>query len=344
MGVRDKVSPVTIAIVSIFFTIVFAPFAVGVAIGVVAGNSCQSQTQVAPPGAAGSPAEKYLSQFTEVEQVEKRQLVTLIVQIGLQRQLSVHSIEVAVATGIQESNLTNLGDLGEKNDHDSLGVFQQRPSQGWGTKEEILNPPYAVNAFYDKLETVSDRDERSLMDVAIEVQNPSREAYQKRWAWDEVAKELVSGAATPEAVSQCINKGWQLPLAEGSYTLADPYGMRVHPKFRIPLFHSGVDLSAPDGTPIYACTAGTVEFIGDNGGLGNYVKVGHAGGIQTGYAHMSSFAAGLKKGDSVQAGQVIGYVGTTGTSTGNHLHFMVMIDGSPVNPTEFLESVGLTFS
>ncbi len=193
------------------------------------------------------------------------------------------------------------------------------------------------------MEAIPDRDERSLIEVAIEIQTPDREAYEARWAWDEVASELVAAVATPETVTQCVNAGWRIPLDAGVYTVNDQFGMRFHPIYHRWMLHSGIDLGADKGTPIYAAQSGTVDYVGPSGDLGNFVRINHAGGVQTGYGHMVRFADGLKAGDLVQAGQVIGYVGSTGGSTGFHLHFIVRIDGKLTNPVDFMRQFGLTF-
>ena len=108
------------------------------------------------------------------------------------------------------------------------------------------------------------------------------------------------------------------------------YGMRRHPVLGYTRMHRGIDFHAPYGSPIYAVTDGTVEFAGRHGGHGNFVKLGHGGGLETGYAHMSRIA--VAPGERVRRGEVIGYVGSTGLSTGAHLHFEVYRNGETVNP------------
>nr|WP_243415067.1 M23 family metallopeptidase [Altererythrobacter segetis] len=108
------------------------------------------------------------------------------------------------------------------------------------------------------------------------------------------------------------------------------YGMRRHPVLGYTRMHRGIDFHAPYGSPIYAVSDGTVEFAGRHGGHGNFVKLGHGGGLETGYAHMSRIA--VTPGERVRRGEVIGYVGSTGLSTGAHLHFEVYRNGEAVNP------------
>jgi murein DD-endopeptidase MepM/ murein hydrolase activator NlpD len=96
--------------------------------------------------------------------------------------------------------------------------------------------------------------------------------------------------------------------------------------------HNGTDFGAPTGTPVGASSYGTVSFIGPAGPSGNLVKLDHPGGIETGYAHLSRFADGLKVGDKVKRLQLVGYVGSTGRSTGPHLHFTAKKDGKYIDP------------
>ncbi len=114
--------------------------------------------------------------------------------------------------------------------------------------------------------------------------------------------------------------------------LTSGFGMRNHPILGYTMKHQGVDFGAPVGTPIQAAGDGVVEMAGWNGAYGKYVKVKHNGTFATAYAHMSTFAAGLAPGQRVRQGQIIGYVGTTGRSTGPHLHYEVHRDGRQIDP------------
>lgn len=110
------------------------------------------------------------------------------------------------------------------------------------------------------------------------------------------------------------------------------YGTRMHPIKKEMVFHNGIDISAPEGTPVLAADKGTVADIGDNETDGNYVILNHDGGIQTFYSVLFGFAEGLAEGDTVQQGDVIGYVGATGEATGPHLHFSLIIDSEYIDP------------
>ncbi len=112
--------------------------------------------------------------------------------------------------------------------------------------------------------------------------------------------------------------------------LTSSFGMRFHPILGFSRMHQGMDFGAPMGAPIVAATDGVVIFAGRHGGHGNYVRLNHAGGMSTGYAHMSRIIA--RPGEHVRQGQLIGYVGSTGLSTGPHLHYEVFRNGQAINP------------
>jgi len=113
-------------------------------------------------------------------------------------------------------------------------------------------------------------------------------------------------------------------------SISSGFGMRRHPILGYKRMHAGLDFKAGYGAPIFAATNGVVAYAGRKGGYGNFVQINHGGGIATGYAHMSRIAA--SPGQRVRQGQIIGYVGSTGLSTGPHLHYELYRDGRPINP------------
>jgi murein DD-endopeptidase MepM/ murein hydrolase activator NlpD len=115
--------------------------------------------------------------------------------------------------------------------------------------------------------------------------------------------------------------------------LTSGFGMRLHPLLGYSKMHAGVDFGVPQGTPIRAAGSGVVEVAGRHGSFGIAVEIKHNNRYETLYAHMSKLATGIRQGVKVNQGQIIGYVGSTGRSTGPHLHYEVHVDGRPVNPT-----------
>ena len=154
---------------------------------------------------------------------------------------------------------------------------------------------------------------------------------------DEQFTELFARWEAPNQAS-LITAGPQvaipsrMPLEDAKLT--SDYGMRTHPVLRRHMGHKGVDLAAPTGTPIYATADGLVSKAERFSSYGKFVSIEHGARIQTRYAHMSRIA--VSDGARVKKGDLIGYVGSTGRSTGPHLHYEVRIDGEAVNPVPYM--------
>ena len=170
----------------------------------------------------------------------------------------------------------------------------------------------------------------------------AREA-QLRAASDAATAEIA--AAERELAAQIANvpseSGFLWPLP-GRYNLSSLFGSRKHPITGKANNHTGIDIPASSGTSILAAKSGVVTTSTYNNSYGNYVVVSHSDGTSTLYAHM--VRRNCSKGDTVSQGQVIGYVGTTGSSTGNHLHFEVRVNGSRVDPINYFTDLPLTIS
>ena len=121
---------------------------------------------------------------------------------------------------------------------------------------------------------------------------------------------------------------WKTPVPY--YTLTSPFGMRFHPVHKEYRMHNGIDMACAEGTPIYATRGGKVEIATYSSSAGNYVQINHGDGYRSVYMHMTHYI--VKSGQYVAQGQVIGYVGSTGVSTGAHLHFGISLNGSYINP------------
>lgn len=143
----------------------------------------------------------------------------------------------------------------------------------------------------------------------------------------------TTGEVIPPAPTRTVVSVPQImPLSDARLTSG--YGMRDHPILRRRARHNGVDLAAPTGTPVYATADGLVEMAQWYSSYGNYVQIEHGSDIETRYAHLSSYT--VRPGQQVQMGDLIGYVGSTGRSTGPHLHYEVRVNGDPVNPIPYM--------
>ena len=181
-------------------------------------------------------------------------------------------------------------------------------------------------------------DEATQMIVELEAQlETDRAAYEEQLAKEAALEadiqEMIAELERQEAANSIVSTGtyiWPLP----GYRPGSAYGWRIHPIWGDRRFHAGEDIGAPSGTPILAADSGLVTVIPDNGnGYGNYIMINHGGGRVTLYAHMSGFA--VSNGATVTQGQTIGYVGSTGNSTGPHLHFEVRVNGATTDPKSY---------
>jgi murein DD-endopeptidase MepM/ murein hydrolase activator NlpD len=206
-------------------------------------------------------------------------------------------------------------------------------------------PPAAIQAYLRTLDQYISIEQ----DIAPSDEFDFVVSYKRSAAGESEAGDLLyasvirGGKPTTQLVrwgpeGQFYEAGGSARTAQTSGSLIAPvagritsgFGMRRHPILGFSRMHAGIDFGAPWGAPIYAVTDGTVVFAGHHGGHGNYVKLDHGGGIGTGYAHMSRIA--VSPGERMRKGQVIGYVGSTGLSTGPHLHYELYRGGVPVNP------------
>ncbi len=272
---------------------------------------------------------------------EQRANAALIARVGAQQQIASRGQVIAVATAIQESGLRNLAG----GDRDSIGLFQQRPSQGWGTPAQLRDPTYAATAFYRHLVTVANWQTRPLTDVAQAVQ---RSAYPDAYAkWEPAATALVGACAQGpwvKPVDGHLGSGFRTPERPG---------------------HDGVDLIAARGTPIHAAAAGTVITVRCNAhrpngtpyscdidgdpvtvlGCGWYAEILHADDTVTRYCHMGRRPV-VTVGERVTTGQLIGVVGSSGHSSGPHLHLEThsarpATEANAVEPTAFFRARGV---
>lgn len=326
-------------------------------IGQTAGFGCGNGIPVDPDAELPSIAEYNEDQIYNA---------AIIIAVGQDLEMPPRAWIIAVATAMQESTLRNLGHLGDRNDHDSLGLFQQRPSSGWGTPEQIQDPVYASTKFYEKLATIDGWEHMALTEAAQRVQISAYPfAYAKHEPdATEIVNVLTDGGGRAAAVDYIPGEcsapgglsaaGWMVPVEGPIWS-----GFRTQQRPT----HQGVDIGAPRGTPVVAASSGTVitsqcNAFGPDGspyscdvdgspqvsGCGWYVNILHAGDYLTRYCHFGSQPL-VKEGDVVQAGQILGYVGSSGRSSGPHLHYEVHLNGDrsaagAVDPVAFMANMG----
>jgi murein DD-endopeptidase MepM/ murein hydrolase activator NlpD len=169
------------------------------------------------------------------------------------------------------------------------------------------------------------------------------DVQKEKKAYEQALKELEASSRQLEAMIQQMQSGgepskagtgtmtWPVP---GYSTITSDYGMRYHPILKVNKLHTGMDIAVPSGVSIHAADSGTVIYSGWMDGYGQVIVIDHGSGISTLYAHQSALIA--SKGANINKGQVIGKVGSTGWSTGPHLHFEVRVNGTPVNPHSYV--------
>ena len=187
----------------------------------------------------------------------------------------------------------------------------------------------------DEFEALIDESEDLQSDLMKEIAQKEKDlkaAEYKEWLATYVPTR-PSGTDTTPSTQAPSSSGWIKPLK--SYTITSAFGMRIHPIHKVERFHEGVDMAAPQGTPIYAAKSGKVTTTSyQAGGAGYYVSINHGDGFASIYMHMTNYI--VKPGQHVSTGQEIGYVGSTGGSTGPHLHFGISYKGTYVNPMSYI--------
>ena len=181
-------------------------------------------------------------------------------------------------------------------------------------------------AFEDMMEESEEKQTQLLLDIAKK-QSEYDKAKHQEWLATSVPSQKPAGDGSTSSVK------WKVPIR---YTrFSSPFGYRTHPKTGKWTMHYGVDLAAPTNTPIYATRAGTVSVAAyQHNGAGHYVQINHGDGYRSIYMHMTRYV--VKPGQKVTQGQLIGYCGSTGLSSGPHLHFGISLNGTYVNPAKYI--------
>ncbi|MBT8228568.1 MAG: M23 family metallopeptidase [Dactylosporangium sp.] len=230
-------------------------------------------------------------------------------------------------------------------------LARQHSDRADAARDKAVRAADAAQQALDAAEAEADAAEQiadSLQAIVVQQRTAAAIADSERGAvlaqYNNLKARSDQLAAELRAVANSGNSGRTVPASSGylqkpvSGNVSSGFGLRFHPYYHVWRFHTGTDFSAPGGAPIVAAAEGTVVRTGWAGGYGNYTCIHHGmyqkRGLATCYAHQSVIL--VSTGANVRRGQLIGRVGTTGVSTGNHLHFEVRLDGAPVNPMEWL--------
>ncbi|HET8779128.1 MAG TPA: peptidoglycan DD-metalloendopeptidase family protein, partial [Agromyces sp.] len=205
---------------------------------------------------------------------------------------------------------------------------QQRADEAWAAVDEV--PVEAREDDVASAEREVSAARAALADLQARAANDSR-----------LASSSVSLIASlPSDAGQLSDQGWARPV---NGRMTDGYGPRPDkPLAGVNDFHRGTDVAASCGAPIFAATGGVVVETGPNGSYGNWILIEHGSGVSTGYAHLIDGGIAVSAGDTVSAGQLIGAVGSTGASTGCHLHFEVRLDNVAIDAVPFMAARGIS--
>lgn len=208
-------------------------------------------------------------------------------------------------------------------------VLEEKRAEADELLRQLIAKGEEFQALIDESEDLQDE----LMADIAQAEKDLKKAEYQEWLATYVPPATRPGNDTKPSTSAPSSSGWVCPVPY--YTLTSPFGMRIHPISGKWKMHNGVDMAAAQGTPIYAAKSGKVTTASyQAGGAGYYVSINHGDGFSSVYMHMTHYI--VSPGQYVTAGQVIGYVGSTGGSTGPHLHFGISYNGSYVNPMNYI--------
>ncbi|MFZ4056768.1 MAG: M23 family metallopeptidase, partial [Ferruginibacter sp.] len=261
-------------------------------------------------------------------------LVSSVVVIWLYTKFIPHPTdkEIQIKYELLKDNFATLNDK-VKSLQDEMASLEKRDNEVYRSIFEANPVPDSARALLTekqkeikKVSVMSD-DELS-KDIALRLNNISARIQYQMGSYEQIEK-LINNKEEKLACIPAIQ-----PVANKDLTrVASGYGMRIHPIYGIPKMHNGLDFTASQGTPIYATGDGIVTNADFGNGFGNHVVINHGYGYETYYAHMVRIKA--RNGQRVKRGEVIGWVGSTGASTGPHCHYEVHINGNAVDPVYF---------
>ena len=306
-------------------------------------------------------------EVTDAETLEKTQLERYRSRIrAMEENGNLNLIAIVLNSDNLSELMTAFDDIGEimQSDKAIEKAYRAAKENTEQAKQEYEEVRLELTAKREELEEEqvelqADIDEATqlILDLEFDLENRQRE-YEEIMAAEDAANAVIDQLvaqleaerkAAEEAANAAGGGGgggtatatasFVWPVASYVY-ISSRFGMRVHPITGQTRSHTGLDIASNQGTSVYAADGGKVTMAGWNGGYGNCIMIDHGNGYVTLYGHLNGFA--ISQGDTVSQGQTIGYVGSTGTSTGSHLHCEVLLNGSRIDPEQFFG--GLTFS
>lgn len=265
-----------------------------------------------------------------------------IISAANEHDMGLRGAQIGVMTAIEESTLRNIayGDGAINPDGtvaDSIGLFQQQSS--WGSVDERMDPATSASLFFARLATLPGWQGLAPEDAAHAIQvNDRADRYAEHWDDAVAIVAGLTGGASCATSGTLTADGWSAPTGD---PVTSEYGWRVDPISGGRKFHNGVDFSGGCGAPIYAVASGTVSDVFKDTYGAWIVEVDHGGGYATWYVHMEDAGVLVGIGDVVAGGQQIGLQGSSGYSTGCHLHFEAHFDGNPIDPVAWLAEHGV---
>ncbi|QQT68746.1 M23 family metallopeptidase [Brevibacterium casei] len=364
-------------ITAILALVLLAPMLLVLGVGMIAnpaahqGAACESESLIVGPIPDELTSETVNGETVTLNRTQLERAASIITGGSSIEGVNQEAVIIALMAALTESTLRQLANTGtypesgdyehdgDGADHDSLGLFQMRPQSGWGTVAELMDIDYQAEAFFGGPTGPNYPSPRGLLDIpdwesmergevaqAVEVS-----AHPERYAnWEPVALDIIDalivtdtgGDGTPADPDIPETGRLVFPLPEGTYVWTSGFGWRSDPFTGVRTFHSGTDLAAPDGTPVLAIADGIVVDAGMVGGTSGQITIEHTidgKKVATRYIHMWSHGIHVSGGDRVQAGDHIGDVGSSGYSTGPHLHLQIHpggANGEPVDPEPWL--------
>lgn len=253
-----------------------------------------------------------ISMVAEIQAADKRRM----------QELEEAAQAVADAQQALQAEKASLEQMSQALEENRLQMEQKA-----GQINQVLTQLIATGEEYERYLEQMEDEQTKLLDQIAQTEKELNQVLQQ----EQQAARPDPNGKPPSSVTDGVT--WLIPI--NYWYLSSPYGMRDHPIEGIRKFHHGVDLAAPEGTPIYATRSGTVTAASYGSANGYYVTINHGDGFSTMYLHMTHYT--VRAGQRVEAGQKIGECGNTGASKGNHLHFAIYYNGNSVNPAEYID-------